>query len=511
MILKSLVFAYCPAFLRPALDRVSRSPIGSRLVRGVFWTMAGAVISRGLMLCATVVVARILNKTVYGELGMIQSTVSMFGVFAGFGLGLTATKYVAEYSQIDPDRAGRIIGISGLSSVLTGGLMALGLLIFAPWLAENTINAPHLADELRIGALILFINALNGAQTGVLSGFEAFKLIAYVNFIVGMISFPMLVCGAWFGGLSGTVWALAVNLGINWLLNHFALRKEARRHNVPLTLKDCRKEWSVVWTFSLPAFLSSAMVGPVVWISNAILVNQENGYAALGVYSAAYQISTLIATANVMIGKAFLPICVSTYERPSPRFQFANIVLPWAIGIFCALPFLGVPELWALLLGRDYFSYDMLRSIVFVAVSSIIVAHRQGIARNFIARNYLWWSLLSNSCWGITAILCARYFSVYGAQGQAVAFAIAYSLNTLIFIPFYIRRKLCPNHILLSRYSILVWLILIFLATMGSLMLFGIAYRAAIVVLSYCLIFLLFNKMRVATEIHIEGKLHVSE
>ena len=89
--------------------------------------MAGAVISRGLMLAATVLVARMLGKTVYGELGMIQSTVGMFGVFAGFGLGLTATKHVAEFRQSDPDRAGRIINLSCLVAVFTGGLMAPGV------------------------------------------------------------------------------------------------------------------------------------------------------------------------------------------------------------------------------------------------------------------------------------------------------------------------------------------------------------------------------------------------
>ena len=75
--------------------------MGYRLARGVFWSMAGAVISRGLMLAAWVLVARMLGKTGYGELGMIQSTVGMFGVFAGFGLGLSATKHVAEFRRCE--------------------------------------------------------------------------------------------------------------------------------------------------------------------------------------------------------------------------------------------------------------------------------------------------------------------------------------------------------------------------------------------------------------------------
>jgi O-antigen/teichoic acid export membrane protein len=60
-----------------------------------------------------------LGKTGYGELGMIQTTVGMFGVFAGFGLGVTATKHVAEFRRSDPARAGRIIGLSSVFAVGT--------------------------------------------------------------------------------------------------------------------------------------------------------------------------------------------------------------------------------------------------------------------------------------------------------------------------------------------------------------------------------------------------------
>ena len=80
------IHTYCPSTLRPTLDRIEASEIGSRFAKGTIWSMAGAVISRGLMLIASIFVARMLGKTGFGELGMIQSTVGMFGVFAGFGL-----------------------------------------------------------------------------------------------------------------------------------------------------------------------------------------------------------------------------------------------------------------------------------------------------------------------------------------------------------------------------------------------------------------------------------------
>ena len=68
----------------------------SRLADGVLWSFTGAAISRGLNLLAMVLVARMVGKVGFGELGTVQSTVGMFAVFAGFGMGITATKHVAE-------------------------------------------------------------------------------------------------------------------------------------------------------------------------------------------------------------------------------------------------------------------------------------------------------------------------------------------------------------------------------------------------------------------------------
>jgi len=76
-----------------------------RFVVGAFWSVAGALISRGFLLAASVVCAWFLGKEGFGALGMIQSTTGMLGVLAGLGLGITATKYVSELRRLDPLRA----------------------------------------------------------------------------------------------------------------------------------------------------------------------------------------------------------------------------------------------------------------------------------------------------------------------------------------------------------------------------------------------------------------------
>ena len=136
-----------------------------RFARGAVWSLIGAVIAQGASLAASVITARLLGRDQFGEYGMIQSTVGMLGIFAGLGLGITATKYVAEFRNRDPERAGRIIALGCAVAIVSGGLLALCLLAYAPVLAAKTLNAPALADELRIASVLLFFNALTGFAT----------------------------------------------------------------------------------------------------------------------------------------------------------------------------------------------------------------------------------------------------------------------------------------------------------------------------------------------------------
>lgn len=427
----NLINRLCPALLRPHLGRIRASPLGYRLAKGTFWSIAGAVISRGLMLVATVSVARILGKTGYGELGMIQSTVGMFGVFAGFGLGLTATKYVAEFRRSDPERAGRIIALSELVAIATGGLMALGLVIFAPWLAQHTINAPHLAGVLRIGAIILLISALNGAQTGALSGFEAFKTIAQVNLYVGLISFPMLVAGAYFGGLTGAVWALALNLCFNWVLNHLALRKEARRYDVPITFRNCRRELPILWKFSLPAVLAGAMSSPINWACTALLVNRPHGYGEMGIFSAASQWLTLLLFIPSMLGQVILPVFSEQLSKNDTRQAMKTMILAVEMTLLTVMPLVIVASIASpyimTLYGAEFRSGWP--TLVAVLLTAGILAGQIPISLIIQASGRMWLSFSMSLGQALSFLVITLVLLDYGALGVATARAFAYALQ----------------------------------------------------------------------------------
>jgi O-antigen/teichoic acid export membrane protein len=425
--------ATCPTIVRPYWDKLKASPVGSRLARGVFWSLIGAVISRGLMLAAAVVVARLLGMEVYGELGMIQATVSMFGVFAGFGLGLTATKHVAQFRTSDPQRVGRLLGLSGMVAVITGGSMSIGLWIAAPWVAEHTINAPHLAGALRIGALILFATALNGAQTGALSGFEAFKVIAQINLTVGLISFPLLIGGAYWGGLTGAVWALAINVGINWLLNHIALRREVARIGIRLTFERCAEERAILWRFTLPAVFGGVLVGPVNWVCAALLVNEPDGYAEMGIWSAANQWFAFLLFIPSVLSNVILPVLSDQLGGGKTAQSTKTMILAMKINLMVVAPLalagIAASQQIMTLYGGGF--VDGWPTLIVVVLTAALLAVQVPAAQVIAASGRMWTGFLMNLGWALSFIGWTLLLIDRGSFGLASARGLAYGIHAL--------------------------------------------------------------------------------
>lgn len=473
----ALVMRWMPSFLQPWVARVQSSPLGYRLARGAFWSFLGTLISQGLGFAALVLVARMLGKEGFGELGVIQNTVGMFGVFAGFGLGITATKHVAEFRLKDPAKAGRIMTLCALFAVGSGGLIALVLVLSAPWLAAQTLAAPHLSGLLQVGAVLLLLNALNGTQTGALAGFEAFRAITTVNLWAGLTKFPLMVGGVYLAGVTGAVWGLVASTGINWLLNHLALRREARRAGVPFgELRDCGQEWRVLYGFSLPALLSGAMVAPVQWASIAMLVNQPGGYAEMGIYSAALVFKGIIVFLGATLNQPLLAMVAHEKVSSEGRLSKVNILLTWGLGMFVALPLLCFPELAQMLYGQKFSDASFTHTFVLIVFITCITVYKQGLARVLIAGNLLWWGFLSNLIWGALVLSSAFFLVKWGAVGLAAAYAISYILITIFFIPFYLKIGLVSGKTIISFEAIVIWLLVFCLVLMNWLN-FPVIYR----------------------------------
>jgi O-antigen/teichoic acid export membrane protein len=368
----------------------------------------------------------------------------MLGIFAGLGLGLTATKYVAEFRTRDPERAGRIIALGCAVAIVSGGLVTLGLLAYGPLLAAKTLNAPELTDELRIGSVLLFLNALNGAQTGALAGFEAFRVIARINIVRGLIAFPVTVVAVLLWHLPGAVWALVVIAAVACFLSQVSLRRQCTAYGIQTRLRSGWAERRVLWTFSAPALLSGALVGPAIWAANTMLVNQPGGYAEMGVFSAATQWRSAIGFIPGVLAQFALPLLSNLNgERDASRYGKAlrlNLILTAAAAIVIALPVaLGAPQIMRLY-GHGFQQGWLV--LVLSSATAVLICINNVVGMAILSAGSVWVGFSFNLMWAAVLLAgCYRFIPTNHAVGLAGSMLGAYLAHTA-WQAIYMRHRL---------------------------------------------------------------------
>lgn len=397
-----------------------------------FWSILGTLFSKGSILLSSIIVARILGQTLYGELGLIRSTVNMFVVFASFGLGLTATKYISELKKSNKERVSKIIGLMYIFSSIVGLIITVSIIIGSSFIVEQTINAPHLKKEIIYGGLMLFFSSINGAQIGILNGFEEFKKIAIVNLIVGILSFPIQIICAYFFGLSGAVIGFGLNFVLLWILNYFTVRKVLKQNYIYVSFKGVFKEFNVLFKFSLPALLSGLLVTPVMWVCNVLLVNNANGYNEMAIYDVSNQWKNIVLMLPAAMSSVILPMLSSSRRDPKKykKVFSVNLLLSVSVSIVLTLILVFLSKNIMSFYGQEYVHGRSV--LIILLVSTIFMTYNGVIGQAIASLGMMWLGFLLNLIWGVSLISLSYYFlsKGLGALGLSYGFLISYIIHS---------------------------------------------------------------------------------
>lgn len=443
-------------------SREGTGTLRMRLMHGVFYSLLGSVFAQGIGFVVTIATARILGSSGYGVFGLVTTTVTTVATFAGMGLGLTLTRHMAALRNDQPRRAGAQLGLSLLVGALSGSLYAITLFFLAEPLAQWVLHAPHLADYLRIAALQLLFATMSGVLLGALSGLESFRSVAIGNGIKALVNIAVQPGAALLWGVKGAVVGATVVTAFAVAIDSQVLRRALQRCGIRLHFHGVWAEAVVLRDFTLPAFLASAMVGPGVWAASAILVNQPQGYAALGVFTVALSFQRLLLAVAAIVDASVLPLLCSREGGNSERLQRFNVLFSWILGSVLAVPLLAVPEIIGWLSGPDYEGESARRTLALVVLFTCIQIYKQGLTRALVAEGRMWWAFLSGLQWalmlmGATWVLAGAGF---GAVGLAAAYTLTWVINLVIFVPLYQRLRLIPFGTVVSREAAVVWLVL---------------------------------------------------
>lgn len=402
----------------------------ARFLRGSAWSVFGTGLSKAMMLVSFVIVARVIGKESYGELGIIRSTLNMFTLLAGMGLGNTLSKYIAEYRNTKPQFAYDIYLMSNRLGVGFALVVCIVLLFLAPNIANVSLKAPHLTDAVRWGAIVLFFTALNGIQSGSLSGFEQFAPMAKNNVIYGFVELVLLVLMSYLWNVEGCVIALGLSRLFLYILNKYYITKLL--HTVPHVHQPLnRNTYSVLWKFSLPSLGASLLYIPVLWWSKTFLVSHA-GYGDMAILDVADQWSTIALFIPGILAQILLPFLSNTRsEGEQKKYNqliiyniLANAVIAGAIAIVVIL-FRNV------IMSAYGKSFDDSVPLCIMMISSVFVSVCHVVGQVIASQGKMWIGFGFNALWCGWMVLFTYKFISMGAMGIALATLLSYVLHLL--------------------------------------------------------------------------------
>lgn len=475
----------------------------AKISRGVAWSFLGTMISKIFMLVVFIIIARMLTVEEYGEVGILRNAILTFSIIGLAGFGVTATRYIAKFKDTNKEKTSNILALTRLSSIIFGSLVSFLIFVFADQIAFHILNNTDLSSKLQYLSIAIFFTSINGYQNGALAGFEKFKEISFINIFNGFLSFPILLIGTYYWGVDGIVYSLVLVSILIWGFSFYFLEKTLKSENIKLYLNRYNNELNILYKFSLPTFLSGLMFTPTFFILNSILAHNENGYVQLGIFSAVFFFFTLSQSLIQILGQVLYPYAIKEFEKDNKSFVFINLILPWILGLIINLPLIVFPEIFSMLFGKSYMNESFYLSLIFIGFSNILTAFGQGIGRNFAAANLMWWSTLSNLIWSILSIYFAYILSSYGSVGISSAILIAYLINFILFIPFYIKHNLISRELLFNNFFIYIWLIIIIIILLPiyleSLIVIKIVFFFIVSYIIYTFVKLLFRQLTYKT------------
>lgn len=410
-----------------------QSDLARRMFHGAFWSFSGTAMGKLCLLVAGVLCAHLLKQEVFGQLGMIRSTLNIFIVFGASGIGVTATKLISTYRTNDIPRLLRMTRLTfRLAWVMALVLMVFCFVLARP-IARHILHAEHLTFELQIASVLLLFSILYGVQNGVLTGLEQFKIMARNTFVGSLLEAVLMVAGAYFWGLMGAIVGLGIGLGALFWVNQLSIKKHYAQYVVgEMQPTHTPNDWSMLLNDCIPATLSALMVTPTFWGIRTILL-QHDGYNSLALFEAADQWKVMMLFIPTAISQMVLPILTSIRQQ---RQQFRHVLLA---NIALIVGISSMITLLVLLLGGPImqlygkgFSDKM--PLVYLALSNIFSAYSNIIEMSIYSKNKMWQAFVINLFWAIALLISAYGLVERGlnATGIALAVLIAYGLKSIL-------------------------------------------------------------------------------
>ncbi len=318
--------------------RPESEALTGQVVRGVVWTYVSFAGSKLLVFASTVILARLLVPSEFGQVGFALLVISYMDTVGDFGVSSALI-----YERKRPEQAA---DVSFVISIATGLLWFAMCLLVAPLVADF-FNDPGVEPILRVTGFVFVINALGNTHDALLRRELEFKKRLVPDFAMALLKgvcsvvLAFMGWGAWslvYGQLAGTaVSTLALWVVVPW--------RPRWRVSAGVVREMLSYGFKIV---------SVNVLSAVIHHVDFLIVGRMLGSAALGFYSLAYRTPELFITMVVWaVGKVAFPV-YSKLQDDRPALQRAFLVTLRYLSLITLPAGVGLAALGAVLVTTFY-------------------------------------------------------------------------------------------------------------------------------------------------------------
>jgi O-antigen/teichoic acid export membrane protein len=343
-----------------------------QIFAGIAFNYLGVATTSLVGFVATPIILHHLGHSVFGEWALLAALLGYTSLL-DFGIGLTVMRLVAARAHL-PDRTDvNRIASTGLVlySVLGGVVCAAGLvacLFVGPLFHVHGARQTAFTGALAIMAVILGLTFPAGLYTGINQGFGHYRqqntIVMAQSFAGAIAGIVAVVSG---GGLIGLTlaWGACVFLGF------IAKALYARRaYSVAPSLRLCNRDaaralvGTSVWMFLIN------LAGKVSWDSDAIVVGDVLGTAAVAHYAVALGPATAVRRITDQFSSVSLT-AASGFQARDQVDRLRRLLLEATRGTWLVImPFVVLFALW----GHQFLTLWVGRSLSASAPTLVILA-----------------------------------------------------------------------------------------------------------------------------------------
>lgn len=385
---------------------------------------------------SAIVIARALLPGEFASYSYFQMTVSMAAIYVGAGLGVTATRYFAEFNK--GEVASKIpIGTLWLTSiVLSVGLSLITWFLPTDWLTAGT-NVPHWCFSLGVLAI-----GLQVVPIGAMNGLERYGSSAAVSIFVGILAVLTAFYAAYLGSVTLAIVSIAGVAMLQAIGQSFIVVKIVGIRRI---FKYSPPSWAVIraiFNFAGPMLLVSILAASGPWILGRILLMQADGDREFAILSIGMQWYALTLVLPGVFARVMLPRLIREESGDSDYARNLSLkILKLSLGTAVPIAILGgiLSPYIVKIYGPQYSSLTPLL-LIFFLVAAVVNVPSNILGTLMVAKGKALTWLSLTFIWLFVLLAVGHLLAKFGALSAAISLGGAAIIQAAL--TFYVSKKL---------------------------------------------------------------------